>query len=71
MQYRVFFKENGCQDKVIGTFNTRKKAIDEGSTYRLGHYSCDKESERRIGLELRGWCIVGYTSIEISIEEIE
>lgn len=71
MKYRVLFKENGYQDNVIGIYDTRKEAIDKGATYRLGRYSCDKEDERRIGLELRGWCIVGYTSIELSIEEVE
>lgn len=71
MQYRVLFKENGYPEKVVGTYKTRGEAIDAGVDYNHGYYSCDKKEERKIGLELRGWCIIGYTSCEISIEEIE
>lgn len=71
MKYRVVFKERDYGDTEIGVYKDRKKAIDAGATYRLGCYSCDKEAERRVGLDLRGWCIIGYTSNEIAIEEIE
>lgn len=71
MKYKVIFRQSGYYDTVIGTYSSKKKAIESGSKYHIGHYSCDNEKERKIGLELRGWCIIGYTSNEICIEEIE
>lgn len=72
MKYKAIFKPyNSSSIKVIKVCDTREEAIEECVNYRYNYYNCDQKQERREGLSLRGWCIIGYSGNELAIEEVE
>jgi len=72
MKYRALFEAYGSTStEVIKVCETREEAIEVCVNYKYGHYSCDEKSERREGLSTRGWCIIGYSGNQLSIEEVE
>lgn len=70
MKYKSLFKNRSGEATVIGVYDTMKQAIEACVDYRHGYYSLDTKEERRNGLEQRGWCIIGYSSDELSVEEV-
>lgn len=72
MKYKAIFKSyNSSSVEVIKVCDTREEAIEECVNYKHGYFNCDKKEERREGLKLRDWCIIGYSGNELSIEEVE
>lgn len=69
MAFVSYYKNGGGEVTKIGSFNTRSKAINACVNYKYGDYDADKKSERKSGLELRGYSVIGYSSSEVYIRE--
>lgn len=70
MKYRAIFTHSDGFEEVIKVCDTKNEAIEVCVEHRIGYYSCDTKEERRIGLQERGWTIVGYSSNTLSVEEV-
>lgn len=70
MKYKAIYKPLGGSSEVIKICESKESAIECCVEYKHGYFSADTKEERRIGLENRGWAIIGYSGNEVSIEEV-
>ena len=71
MKYKALYTPLGGSVEVIRICSSKEEAIDVCVDHKYGCFSCDTKSERREGLETRGWAIIGYSGNEVSIEAVD
>lgn len=70
-KWKAIYDSQDYGETIIEVCDSRDAAIEACVNYKFGGWSCDKQSERRSGLEQRGWAVIGYSSNTLRIEECD